>query len=93
MSVEAKILELIRFNMPEKTMIDYIYNYCAPHSQSLIERKCRILKEKGLIVVAEIGTHNKITAYKLKIEPVRVEPKKSFNFIQARLFTPSPIRG
>jgi hypothetical protein len=91
-SVENRILELCRFNMPEKTYIDYLYNYCAPHSQSLIERKARLLKEKGLIIVAEIGTHGKITAYRATQEPVK-EPKFKMAFRPARLFSLAPLRG
>jgi hypothetical protein len=92
-SVENRILELCRFNMPEKTTIDNLYNYCSSHSQSLIERKARLLKEKGLIVVAEIGTHGKITAYRA-VHQVIKEPKtevfKSFN---QRLFALKPLRN
>jgi hypothetical protein len=89
-SVENRILELCRFNMPEKTTIDNLYNYCSSHSQSLIERKARLLKEKGLIVVAEIGTHGKITAYRA-VHQVIKEPKIKIAFKPARLFQPSKI--
>lgn len=65
MNVETKILTLIRFNYPMITTIDELYRYCHPHGQALVERKCRLLKEKGFIDIAKIGSHNKITAYKL----------------------------
>lgn len=91
-SVENRILELVRFNMPEKTYIDYLYNYCAPHSQSLIERKARLLKEKGLIEIAEVGNHNKTTAYRAVHQIVK-EPKFKMAFKPARLFSLAPLRN
>jgi hypothetical protein len=93
-SVENRILELVRFNMPEKTTIDNLYNYCSPHSQSLIERKARLLKEKGLIEIAEVGSHNKTTAYRATQETIKAEPKREvFKSFNQRLFALKPISG
>lgn len=87
MSIEDIIISTIVNNYRDGwnyTTIEELYNACKPHSQSLIERKCRLIKEKGRwwqgriwnIDIAGIGTHKKITAYKV-VEQLVKEDKKT----------------
>lgn len=92
MCVEDIIIETIIKNHPEITSINTLYLNCSPHGQALVERKCRLIREKGRIYKGQVyhievagvdSKTRKITHYRLKENPVKV--KLNTNCFQAVL--------